>query len=90
MTNLEFSEITSQTELRERYGVTQDVLVRLATSEEVIKVNQILADNTDNSQESGYNKLFVGVAFLDNNFDAGKVFVEVAPKNKLMFLNITL
>jgi hypothetical protein len=87
MTNLEFSEITSQTELRERYGVTQDVLVRLATSEEVIKVNQILADN---SQESGYNKLFVGVAFLDNNFDAGKVFVEVAPKNKLMFLNITL
>lgn len=87
MTNLEFSEITSQTELRERYGVTQDVLVRLATSEEVIKVNQILADN---SQEFIVTRLFVGVAFLDNNFDAGKVFVEVAPKNKLMFLNITL
>lgn len=87
MTNLEFSEITSQTELREKHGVTQDVRVRPATSEEVIKVNQILADN---SQESCSDKLFVGVAFLDDNFDAGKVFVEVAPNNKLMFLNVTL
>lgn len=87
MTNLEFSEITNKTDIREKHGVTQDVRVREATQEETAKVNQILADN---SQESGYNKLFVGVAFLDNNFDAGKVFAEVAPKNKLMFLNITL